>query len=101
MNIAVHVKLQVYPLFGMNRNCDPLPCSYHSTDSDPTILEPAAPCQNCTVNISAISARSVMEQIPRSTNTNTTQCASRTYHSDFMGTLYSASEQAFRLHKDR
>ena len=28
MNIAVQVKLQVYPLFGMKGNYDPLPCSY-------------------------------------------------------------------------
>ena len=62
-NIAAQVKLHVYPLFGMKGNYDPLPCSYHWTDSDPTILEPAVPCQNCTVDISAISARSVTEQI--------------------------------------
>ena len=28
MNIAAQVKLQVYPLFGMKGNNDPLPCSY-------------------------------------------------------------------------
>ena len=87
MNIAVQVKLQVDPLFGMKGNYDPLPCSYRWTDSDPTILEPAVPCQNCMVDISAISAWSVTEQIPRSASTNTTRCASPTYHSDFMGYL--------------
>ena len=87
MNIAAQVKLQVYPLLGMKGNYDPLPCSYRWTDSDPTILEPAAPCQNCTVDISAISVRSVTEQIPRSVSTNTTQCTSPTYRSDFIGYL--------------
>ena len=108
MNIAVQVKLQVYPLFGMKGNYDPLPCSYRWTDSDPTILEPAAPCQNCTVDISTISARSVTEQIPRSTSTNTTRCTSPTYCSDFIEYLrlfctpyIQRFEQAFRLHRDK
>ena len=101
MNTAVQVKLQVYPLFGMKDNYDPLPCSYHWTDSDLTILEPAVPCQNCTVDISAISARSVTEQIPWSVSTNTTRCTSPTYRSDFIGYLrlfctpYSASSKRF------
>ena len=66
MNIAVQVKLQAHPLFGMKGNYDPLPCSYRWTDSDLNILQPAVPCQNCTVDISAISAWSATEQIPRS-----------------------------------
>ena len=101
MNIAVQVKLQAHPLFGMKGNYDPLPCSYRWNDADPTILESAVPCQNCTVDISAISARSVTEHIPRSASTNTTRCASPTYRSDFIGYLrlfctpYSALSKRF------
>ena len=51
------------------------------TVADPPILEPASPCQNCLVDISAIR---VMEQISLSANTNTTQCTSPTYHNDLM-----------------
>ena len=65
MNMAVQVK----PHYGMKGNYDPLPCSYRWNNSDPPILEPAAPCQNCMVDISAISAWSITEQIPRSTST--------------------------------